>query len=142
MEKVSLTRSLLSFGFLQGLSNLAYYSLAFLPPSEIFLASAVAVENFCGGLGTTAYTALLMRLCSFPYTGTQYALFTSFMALTRTVLTPISGWGISAMGFKGFYLLSFFLSFPGLYFAWKIPPTVLGIQKAEGIKNGEENQKR
>ncbi len=56
------------------------------------LAVTIALENVTTGMGTTAFVAYLSSLCNVAYTATQYALLTSLMALSRTVMSSGAGW--------------------------------------------------
>jgi PAT family beta-lactamase induction signal transducer AmpG len=75
---------------------------------------ASIVEAFCGGLGTAAFLALLMRACEQRQAATRFALLTAVMGLTRTVAGAISGYGAESLGYAGWFTLSFALAIPGL----------------------------
>ena len=53
-------------------------------------------------------------LCNVAYTATQYALFSSFMAVGRTVLASGSGWVADRVDWVTFFVVSTFLALPGL----------------------------
>ena len=122
MLRITLYRSLLSFGLLQAFSNLTFVWLALAGSSVAVLTIAIATENFCGGLATTAFVAFLMGLCNKRYTATQYALFSSIAVLGRTYIGPVAGllarhlqvetnhahWAI-------FYVWAFIVGFPALF---------------------------
>ena len=76
--------------------------------------SAITIENFCSGLGTSAFTAFMMRIVDKRYTAAQYALLTSFMALTRTMVQAPSGFVQKAYGWEAYFLISIIISIPGL----------------------------
>jgi PAT family beta-lactamase induction signal transducer AmpG len=89
--------------------------------------AVIGGENLCWGLGTTAYTTLLMRLCDRQSTATQYAVLSSLMALSRTLFSSPAGWVKAAAGWPGYFLFAARLALPGLYllrgFArWQLPP--------------------
>jgi PAT family beta-lactamase induction signal transducer AmpG len=94
MTKINLNRSLWVFGALQLLSNLGYYALAIADKKDYsLLVIAVNIENFSAGLVTVATVAFLMRLCNHRFTTTQFALFSSLMAISRDVLSaPAGSW--------------------------------------------------
>ena len=54
MARWTLYRSLMVFGLLQAVSNLAYWLIAVSPRSLWLMAAGVGLENLCGGLGTAA----------------------------------------------------------------------------------------
>ena len=66
--------SLLVLGLIQAVSNLAYYGLALVPDRYSFMVGAIVVENLAQGLGTAAFVAFLMSLCTHAFSATQYAL--------------------------------------------------------------------
>ena len=74
MIKLGLFRSLMLFGLFQMVSNLSFMVLAWLGKNYGVMIFAVAFENLCGGMGTSAFVALLMALCNKKYSATQFAL--------------------------------------------------------------------
>jgi len=79
-----------------------------------FLFATIGIENMSGGMGSAAFVAYLSLLCNTTYTGTQYALFTSFMAFGRTWLSASSGWVADQTNWITFFLISTFAALPGL----------------------------
>jgi PAT family beta-lactamase induction signal transducer AmpG len=65
-------------------------------------------------MGSAAFVAYLSVLCDSAYTGTQYALFTSFMAFGRTWLSAMSGWVVDQTDWVTFFIISTFVALPGL----------------------------
>ena len=74
----------------------------------------IGIENLSGGMGSAAFVAYLSLLCNTAYTGTQYALFTSFMAYGRTWLSASSGWIADQTDWVTFFVISTFVALPGL----------------------------
>ena len=115
MTKINLNRSLWVFGALQLLSNLGYYALAVANKKDYsLLVIAVNIENFSAGLVTVATVAFLMSLCNHRFTTTQFALFSSLMAISRDVLSAPAGSWAKATGWPTFFLLSLVAALPGL----------------------------
>ncbi|MCV3212881.1 AmpG family muropeptide MFS transporter [Plectonema radiosum NIES-515] len=114
MTKISLNRSLWIFGILQLLSNLGYYALAVTGKNYSLLVLAVNIENFSAGLVTVATLAFLMNLCNHRFTTTQFALFSSLMAISRDVLSAPAGTWAKATGWSSFFLLTIVAALPGL----------------------------
>jgi PAT family beta-lactamase induction signal transducer AmpG len=115
ITKINLNRSLWVFGALQLLSNLGYYALAVAHRKDYsLLVIAVNIENFSTGLVTVATVAFLMRLCNHRFTTTQFALFSSLMAISRDVLSAPAGSWAKATGWPTFFLLSLVAALPGL----------------------------
>ena len=114
MSKWPLRRSLFVFGVLQGVSILAFILLDFTGREIWALAVVIGIENFCGGMGTSAYTAFLMGLCNRKFTATQYALLSSLMAVGRNVTGAPTGYLADAVGWVMFFVICTALALPGL----------------------------
>jgi len=81
-------------------------------------------------MGSAAFVAYLSVLCNRSYTGTQYALLSSIMGLTRTVLSSPSGFIVNTIGWSKFFIFSTFLGIPGiLILVWMKKRFTLAIQK-------------
>jgi PAT family beta-lactamase induction signal transducer AmpG len=114
VSRFGVYRCLFIFGFLPALAELTLYALANTTHHLGLLAMWSAIEGLSAGLGNTAYTVLLMNLCHPAYTATQFALFTSLMAVGRiTIATPM-GCLAKILGWKAFFLCSIPLALPAL----------------------------
>ncbi|MBE9219459.1 AmpG family muropeptide MFS transporter [Dolichospermum flos-aquae] len=114
LSKIGLNRSLWLFGALQAVSNLAYLILAQVGKNYQFLLLTINIENFCAGLGTAAFVAFLMSMCNQRYSATQYALLSSFMAVSRDILVAPAGSLAKSTGWPLFFVISIFAAVPGL----------------------------
>ncbi len=114
LSKIGLNRSLWVFGALQALSNLAYLVLANLGKNYQFLVLTINIENFCAGLGTAAFVALLMNLCNPRFSATQYALLSSVMAVSRDILVAPAGVLAKNTGWSMFFIISIIAALPGI----------------------------
>jgi PAT family beta-lactamase induction signal transducer AmpG len=115
VKKFGILPSLLYCGVLQMLSNLMFAAQAAIGPHVGFLVLTIGIENLSGGMGSAAFVAYLSVLCNTAYTGTQYALFTSFMAFGRTWLSAMSGWVADRTDWTTFFIISTFVALPGLF---------------------------
>lgn len=114
VTRLGLLRSLIFFGILQGVAILLLALLAHLGHHyQMFVVSILALA-FCGGMATAAYVAFLMSLCDQRFTATQYAFFTSLLALSRTLTKTPSGYLSEAVGWANFFLISALATLPGL----------------------------
>jgi PAT family beta-lactamase induction signal transducer AmpG len=130
LSKIGINRSLWVFGILQALSNLAYFFLAQLGKNYQFLVITINVENFCGGLGTTAFAAFMMSQCNPRFSATQFALLSSIMAVSRDILVAPAGGLAKSTGWSMFFLISIVAALPGLlllpFFApWNSKPVAM-----------------
>ena len=114
VKRFGIMKSLLGCGVLQMLSNLMYAAQSLAGHDVQFLFLTIGIENLSGGMGSSAFVAYLSVLCNVSYTGTQFALFTSFMAFGRTILSASSGWMVEMTGWFNFFVISTFVALPGL----------------------------
>ncbi|HEX8139692.1 MAG TPA: MFS transporter [Pyrinomonadaceae bacterium] len=114
IPRLGLRHALLIFGLLQGLALLAFTLLAHLGQSYRVMVFAILTSSFCSGMGTAAYIAFLMSICNRRFTATQYAFFTSLLALARTMLKTPSGYLSAAVGWESYFLISALACGPGL----------------------------
>ena len=114
VARVGIMRALLLGGVLQAVGTLLFAVLAYQGHDRLWLAIVVGSDNFVGGLGSAAFVAYLSALCNVAFTGTQYALLTSFMAWGRTLLSSGSGWLAVRLGWPVFFIASTGLAVPGL----------------------------
>ena len=137
MVRLGLWRALLLFGVLQMLSNLAFVWLALngrgaLPglvipafdlgfvklvrptPVDGGLLFAIAAENVASGMGTTAFVAFLMSLCSRRFSATQYALLSAFASIGRVWVGPLAGVLVLSIGWPSFFGVATLAALPAL----------------------------
>ncbi len=152
LARAGLFRSLLAFGGLQMLSNLGFYALAVagkgawgastLPAFDWIIVSlktdasvdrlllaVIAGENLSGGMGTAAFVAFLMALCSRRFTATQYALLSAFASVGRVWVGPLSGVLSESVGWPAFFLVSAAAALPGLALLWALRETIRGLDR-------------
>ena len=143
MLRLNLYRSLLLFGLLQMLANFGFYALAVLgrgawggftvqpfdwgfvaiaQPAQIdnLLMTAIAAENITSGMGTAAFVALLMSLCSHRYSATHYALLSALAAVGRIYVSPLAGVMAESIGWPAFFIVAVTLGLPGIYMVWRM----------------------
>ncbi|MCY3971299.1 MAG: MFS transporter [Acidobacteria bacterium] len=112
---IGLGRALWIFGFLQIFSNVGYILLANLPMQPSLLYGAMGFESLCQGLGTGAFSVLLLRMTQKRFSATQYALFSTLFGMGRIVSGPIAGFMVHSIGWSNFFLFTIPLGLPGLY---------------------------
>lgn len=121
-----LGHSLWIFGFLQVFSNAGYFLLSRLEePNLGMMYGATGFELLTSGLGTGAFSVLLLRLTEKRFSATQYALFSSLFALPRVIAGPVTGFAVDAMGWSTFFLATMAVGIPGLVMLARfVPPGV------------------
>jgi len=119
LARLGIMRGLMVCGVLMALSNLIFVAQAQAGNDMWMLALTIAVENITTGMGTTAFVAYLSSLCNVAYTATQYALLTSLMAFSRTVMSSGAGWLADQVDWSTFFVLTTLAALPGLVLlAW------------------------
>ncbi len=118
MVKLGLLRSMLFFGLLQAVSNLAYYLLAIVGKDYPLMVAGVALDNLASGMGNVASVALIMALCHARFSAFQYALLSAFALLPRYSLGGPAGWLADAAGWDTYYIVSFLMGLPGVALVW------------------------
>jgi PAT family beta-lactamase induction signal transducer AmpG len=123
-----LGHSLWIFGFLQLFSNVGYYLLSILDePNAGAMYAATGFELLTSGMGTGAFSVLLLRLTEKRFSATQYALFSSLFALPRVLAGPITGFMVDATGWSIFFLSTIVIGIPGLVMLGRFVP--LGVRE-------------
>lgn len=112
LTKLGLYRGLWLFGGLQALSNLGYLILANAGKNANLLIGVMCVENISAGLVTAAFLAYLMSLCSPRFSATQFALLSSLMATTNTILAAPAGIIVDQTNWPTFFLITILASIP------------------------------
>jgi PAT family beta-lactamase induction signal transducer AmpG len=136
LARTGILRGLLICGVLMAVSNLVFVVQARVGHDMGMLAVTIAVENITTGMGTAAFVAYLSSLCNVAYTATQYALLTSLMAFSRTVLSSGAGWLADQMPWTTFFVVTTLAALPGLLLLlWMIrrfPPQSPGLTPETG----------
>jgi len=122
MLKLSINRALWLFGVVQMITILGYVWLSTSGHTPGGLFAVVAAEYLGVGLGAIALTAFIARETSRAFTATQYALFTSFIAVPRTFANASTGFLIEAMGYQQFFLICTLIAIPGMLMLIKVAP--------------------
>ena len=122
MLKLSINRALWAFGVVQMVTILGYAWLSTAGHTPAGLFAVVAAEYLGVGLGAIALTAFMARETSREFTATQFALFSSFIAVPRTFANASTGFLIEAMGYTSFFLLCTAVAIPGMLMLIKVAP--------------------
>jgi len=120
MVRLGLFSSMLLFGIMQAVSNLAYYGLAVVGKNYGLMLAAVAIENLTHAMGNVAVVAMMMSLCDVRFSAFQYALLSVLSQLPRYGLGYPAGWVADHWGWPSYYVISFLLGIPGLLIVWRL----------------------
>jgi len=124
---IGLGHALWVFGFLQTFANLGYVLVAGSPVNRPLMYGATAFELLTSGMGTGAFSVLLLRMTQKRFSATQYALFSSLFGLPRVVSGPICGFVVDAVGWRTFFLITLACGIPGMVLLSRFVP--LGVRE-------------
>jgi PAT family beta-lactamase induction signal transducer AmpG len=124
---IGLGPSLWIFGFLQIFSNVGYFLVAGSEINRPLMYGATGFELLTSGMGTGAFSVLLLRMTQRRFSATQYALFSSLFGLPRVLAGPISGFLVDAMGWRTFFLFTMACAIPGMTLLSRFVP--LGVRE-------------
>ena len=110
----NIMKGLFYFGILQMVSTFGYVILSWVEPNLILLCSVGSFESFCSGLGTAVFISYIALLTNIKFTGTQYALLSSFVAIPRTIFTSQTGFLVESIGWEYFFIFCTLIAIPGL----------------------------
>jgi PAT family beta-lactamase induction signal transducer AmpG len=140
LVRLGLVRALFVFGSLQALAALGFFALALQGHDLVLMVIAVTTENLTSGMGTAAFAALLMGLCSTRYSATQFALLSALSAVGRVYVGPLSGLLAESLGWPLFFLFSVLAGVPGLVLVWVLRRE-LQFDQAVGQTSEESNSR-
>ncbi|MBK7948481.1 MAG: MFS transporter [Deltaproteobacteria bacterium] len=121
VARTSIRPALILGGLLQAVTNLLYVWLAYAGHDLGVLALAVLADNFTGGLASAAFVAYFSSLSRGAYSGTQFAVLTSLMAMGRTLFGGLSGWLATWTDWPVFWVCTALLALPGLLLLVALP---------------------
>jgi len=122
MLKASINRALWLFGFVQLFTIIPYIWLSQAGHTLTGLFVVVSGEYLGVGLGAIALTAFMARETSKAFTATQFALFSSFIAVPRTLANASTGFIVEAVGWTQFFVICAILAIPGMLLLLKVAP--------------------
>lgn len=122
MLKISINRALWLFGAVQLLTILPYIWLSQAGHTLTGLFIVVSGEYLGVGLGAIALTAYMARETSRAFTATQFALFSSFIAVPRTFANASTGFIVEAVGWTQFFVVCAVVAIPGMLLLLKVAP--------------------
>jgi PAT family beta-lactamase induction signal transducer AmpG len=129
MVRLGISRALWLFGAVQLVSIFGFAWLAArgpvgaASPADLgALGGVIGLEALGVGLGTAAFVAFIARTTHPRYTATQFALFTSLIAVPRTFINAGTGWLVEQVGWFDFFLLCGTLAVPGMLLLFRVAP--------------------
>ena len=114
VARFNIFKCLLGLGFVEILTSGAFAYLAYLGNNQGVFIATIIFDNIVGGMGGSVFVAFLSGLCSKKYSATQYALLTSLMAVSTSLVAANSGLWAEQMGYVDFFLFTGVLMVPAL----------------------------
>ncbi len=121
-QRIGTSRALWVCGVLQAVAILGFVVLAEAPVNNPLMYAVLGVEGTTNGMAWGAFGVLMLRLTDKRFSATQYALFSSLVGLTRTLVGPIAGLLADALGWRDFFIFSIFCGAPGLVLLHRFAP--------------------
>jgi PAT family beta-lactamase induction signal transducer AmpG len=112
--RLSFKRALWIFGILQAVAVLGYSALALIGKNLYALTAVIAFEDVAVGMGATALSAFMAKVCSKRFTATQFALLSSLAGVPRTIISSATGYLAEELGWVGFFIFCTIATIPGL----------------------------
>ena len=112
--KYAILNLLFVFGCIEILTSVVFGFFTFFEHSMSFFLLVILFDNIVGGMGGAVFVAFLSGLCSKRYAATQYALLTSLMMVSVSVISVYSGVWAEQMGWFWFFLFTGALMVPAL----------------------------
>jgi MFS transporter, PAT family, beta-lactamase induction signal transducer AmpG len=122
MLKLSINRALWLFGVVQMITILPFVWLSQAGHTLAGLFVAVSAEYLGVGLGAIALTAFMARETAKAFTATQFALFSSLIAVPRTFANASTGYIVEAIGWTQFFVFCTLVAIPGMLLLLKVAP--------------------
>lgn len=120
VARFGLRRMLVTFGVLAAITNLLYMWLAVVGHDYTVFTIAIGVDYASTALGTSAFIAVLMSVCSPAVSATQFALLTSLSSVGQRVFGPFADDVVRSVGWTGFFASTALMALPGLVLAWLV----------------------
>ena len=99
-------------------SNLLFSWLSLQGHDLTGLIFVISADNLSSGIASAAFIAYMSSLTSAGYTATQYALFSSLMALLPKWVAGFSGVAVDTFGYSHFFIGTAIMGLPVLVLVW------------------------
>lgn len=115
VAKWGLYRALVVLAVGQLITAFPYLLLSLVAKSYVVMIVTIVVQNVGDGMGTAAFTALLMAMCNVRFSAFQYALLSSIASVPRVFLGPLAGYIVDQLGgWVTLYTVCAIVALPGI----------------------------
>jgi PAT family beta-lactamase induction signal transducer AmpG len=134
VAKWGLYRSLVVLAIGQLLTAMPYLFLALANKTSAAMFLTVIVQNLGDGMGTAAFTALLMAMCDVRFSAFQYALLSAIAAVPRVFLGPVAGYIVAELGgWVALYTTCAIVALPGILLLRFLRDRIVSIDRDAGL---------
>ena len=116
--RIGIMRVMFIGAFLSASSNLLFSWLSTRGHDLTGLIAVISADNLSSGIASAAFIAYMSSLTSAGYTATQYALFSSLMALLPKWIAGFSGLAVDKIGYSNFFIGTALMGLPVLLLVW------------------------
>lgn len=114
MKHFTIFKSLICFGILHGFAHILFIAQEVYGKNLYLFFLVTGFESITGGMTMAAYIAYIASLCHGRFRATQYSFLTSMMGLSRSLLPAISGYIVTTIGWKIFFLFTSIATIPSI----------------------------
>lgn len=114
VSRFGVLRILFVGAILAAVTNLLFAGLATVGHSIPGLIIVITADNLSAGVASAAFVAFLSGLTSTTFSATQYALFSSLMAIIPKIVAGFSGFMVESWGYAQFFIFTTVLGIPTL----------------------------
>ena len=114
LQKIGIPKSLYYFGLIHLVSHLLFIAQAKIGYNLTLLYLVNGTESLTGSMAMVAYIAYITGLCDKRYGTTQYALLSSIMGLSRTLLPASAGTIASYASWEACFIIITIIGIPGV----------------------------
>ena len=120
--RIGLIRGLLISGIAMAGSNLMFAWIALVGPSIPLYIATIVVDGLATAWSLVAFVAFISVLCNHRFSASQYALFASLGALSRTTLSSTSGQLVDWLGgnWSLFFVITALMIIPSLILLFNV----------------------
>ncbi|MFD1701934.1 AmpG family muropeptide MFS transporter [Methylopila henanensis] len=111
-------------------TNLFYTALAATGHSIAMLTATISFDNVASAVAGTALIAFMSKLAASEFSATRYAVLSSIYALPGHLLAGGSGFGVAAVGYGPYFVITFLTGLPALLLCLWLPRESRGPKTA------------
>lgn len=118
-SRFSRLKSLIYLAFAQALATGTYLLPIFTAPAAWKVALATAIDNGISGMATVTLFAAMMDRCRKGHAASDYAIQASFVVISQTLASSLSGVSANYLGYKMHFLAIGVLGLAATLFVWR-----------------------